>query len=66
MASDIKKMLGGEEFKFVEEHKNTLKPNELEATLLVLLNVYEERERSYLPHLPLELAFLKIKSSDGK
>ena len=66
MASDIKKMLGGEEFKFVEEHKNTLKPNELEATLLTFLNAYEERERSYMPHLPLELAFLKIVSPDDK
>lgn len=60
----IKESLGEREFKFIEENKNLPKPGEMERALKILLDSYESRTRSYLPFLPLELAFLKIINSN--
>ncbi len=57
---ELKEILGEREFGFVEKHKDLPKSGELERILKILLDAYEVRSRSYLPQLPLELAFLKI------
>ncbi len=60
MKKQMEEILGDREFKFVDANKNAPKPGELENALKILLDIYEVRGRSYLPQLPLELAFLKI------
>jgi len=60
MKKQLEETLGDREFKFVEKNKDLPKPGELEKVLKLLLEAYEVKSRSYLPQLPLELAFLKI------
>jgi DNA polymerase III subunit gamma/tau len=60
MKKQLEQTLGEREFKFAEKNKDLAKPGELEKALKLLLEAYEVRTRSYLPQLPLELAFLKI------
>lgn len=65
MAEKLKKTLGEREFKFLEEYKNKPQPGELERALKILLDAYDIKSRSYLPQLPLELAFMKITSQEN-
>lgn len=65
MAEKLKKTLGEREFKFLEEHKSKPQPGELERALKILLDAYDIKSRSYLPQLPLELAFMKITSREN-
>lgn len=58
----LEEMIGEREFAFLEKHKDSPQPGELERALKILLDTYETKNRSYLPYLPLELAFLKIVS----
>lgn len=60
MKKQLEESLGEREYKFIEAHKNTAKPGDLEKALKILLDAYEIKSRSYLPQLPLELAFLRI------
>jgi DNA polymerase-3 subunit gamma/tau len=60
MKKQLEETLGEREFKFAEKHKDVSRPAELEKALKILLDAYEIKFRSYLPQLPLELAFLKI------
>ncbi len=60
MKKQLEESLGEREYKFIEAHKDTAKPGDLEKALKILLDAYEIKSRSYLPQLPLELAFLKI------
>lgn len=65
MAEKLKKTLGEREFKFLEEHKNKPQAGELERALKILLDAYDVKSRSFLPQLPLELAFMKITSHEN-
>jgi hypothetical protein len=60
MKKQLEESLGEREYKFIEAHKNATKPGDLERALKILLDAHEIKSRSYLPQLPLELAFLKI------
>lgn len=60
MKKQLEETFGEREFKFAEKNKDMAKPGELEKALKLLLESYEIKSRSYLPQLPLELAFLKI------
>lgn len=60
MAKQMEEALGEREFGFVKEKKDLTEAGGLERALKILLDVYEIKNRSYLPYLPLELAFLKI------
>ncbi len=60
MKKQLEESLGEREYKFIEAHKDKVKPGDLEKALKILLDAYEIKSRSYLPQLPLELAFLKI------
>ncbi|MCX6731669.1 MAG: DNA polymerase III subunit gamma/tau [Candidatus Parcubacteria bacterium] len=60
MKKQLEETLGDREFKFTEKNANLPKGGELEKILKILLESYEVRTRSYLPQLPLELAFLRI------
>lgn len=68
LAPGIKKQLeetlGDREFKFVEKNKDLPRAGELEKALKLLLEAYEVKSRSYLPQIPLELAFLRIVSEN--
>ncbi len=65
MKNQLEETLGDREFKFVEKNKDAAGPAELEKALKLLLEAYEVKSRSYLPQLPLELAFLKIVAEDS-
>ncbi len=60
MKNQLEKILSERELKFAEKHKDSFKAGELERALKILLDAYEIKTRSYLPQLPLELAFLKM------
>ncbi len=60
MKKQLEESLGEREYKFIEAHKDKVKPGDLEKALKILLDAHEIKSRSYLPQLPLELAFLKI------
>jgi DNA polymerase-3 subunit gamma/tau len=60
MKKQMEEILGEREFKFVDNNKDISQSVELENMLGILLDIYEVRGRSYLPQLPLELAFLQI------
>jgi DNA polymerase-3 subunit gamma/tau len=64
MKKQLEETLGDREFKFVEKNKDLSRAGELEKALKLLLEAYEVRARSYLPQLPLELAFLRIVSEN--
>lgn len=49
-----------EEIDFADKNKNSATVSELGKMLKIFLDVFEIKQRSYLPQLPLELAFLKI------
>lgn len=66
MKSRLESALGEREFKFAEKNKDAFKPGELERALKILLDAHETKNRSYLPQLPLELAFLKIIGEDKR
>ena len=56
----LKEMMSEREFRFLEKNKDLSEAGELEIILRILLDAYETRQSSYLPQLPLELAFVKI------
>lgn len=56
----LKEMMGERELAFLEKNKDLPEVGELEIILRILLDAYETRQNSYLPQLPLELAFVKI------
>lgn len=64
LAPQIKKQLeetlGERESEFLEKNKDLPEAGELEIILRIFLDAYETRQSSYLPQLPLELAFVKI------
>jgi DNA polymerase-3 subunit gamma/tau len=65
MKKQLEESLGEREYKFIEAHQDIVKPAALERALKILLDAYEIKSRSYLPQLPLELAFLKIVRDDS-
>ncbi|MBI4691855.1 MAG: DNA polymerase III subunit gamma/tau [Candidatus Terrybacteria bacterium] len=64
MKKQIEEMLGEREFAFIQKHKDDFEPKEMERALKILLDTHEIKNRSYIPYLPLELAFLKIISKE--
>jgi len=64
MKNEIQSTMGEKEFDFIQKYKDTPKPGEMERVLKILLDTYETKNRSYLPQLPLELAFLHIIGED--
>jgi DNA polymerase-3 subunit gamma/tau len=60
MKKQLEEALGEREFKFAEKWANLPAEGRMENALKILLDAYEVKSRSYLPQLPLELAFLKI------
>jgi DNA polymerase-3 subunit gamma/tau len=65
MEKEMESLFSRDEFQFLKKHANIFSNKELGNILSVLLDAYETRSAGYLPHLPLELAFLKIASEDG-
>jgi len=65
MKKQIEETLGEREFVFAQKNKDAFGSGELERALKILLDAYEIKSRSYLPYLPLELAFLKIISKEN-
>lgn len=65
MKKQLEEMLGEREFNFIEKHKDKVSQKELGNILRVLLEAYDTKSRSYLPQLPLELALMKIISSNN-
>ncbi len=60
MKNQLKELMDEREFNFLEKHKNEPQPGDLEFSLKILLDAFEMRQHSYLPQLPLELAFVRI------
>lgn len=60
MKNQLKELMDEREFNFLEKHKNESQPGDLEFSLKILLDTFETRQHSYLPQLPLELAFVRI------
>lgn len=58
----LKETMGKREFDFLEKHKDDFTVEELEKALSAFLETYDTRTRPYLPHLPIELALIKILS----
>lgn len=58
--NQLKESMEEKEFNFLEKHKDKPQPGDLEFALKIFLDAFETRQHSYLPQLPLELAFVKI------
>lgn len=56
----LKELMEEREFNFLEKHKDEPQPGDLELALKIFLDAFETRQHSYLPQLPLELAFVRI------
>jgi len=60
MKDQIKNSVSEKEFDFLDKNKEIPHPGQLELALKVLLDTLATRQNPYLPHLPLELAFIKL------
>ena len=66
LAAELSSGLGEEELKAVEKLKNHERSRDLPAVLKELLSTYDDIGRFYLPHLPLELAVIKLHQGSGQ
>ncbi|MBU3925794.1 DNA polymerase III subunit gamma/tau [Patescibacteria group bacterium] len=60
MREKLKELMDEREFNFLEKIKDKPQSGDLELALKVFLDAFETRQHSYMPYLPLELAFVKI------
>ena len=65
MIKQLEEILGEREFRFVNENAKKFSPGQLEKILKEFIGIYDLRGHSFLPQLPLELAFLKIVSENN-